>query len=152
MLQPEQTEEYVKWLIDVGLLDEAAKRLAALVNNEEFESVQGKSKHELWLELCDLIAKNPDKVKGMRVEAIIRQGLRRFTSEVGRLWCSLADYFIRLGHFEKARDIYEEAMSTVVTARDFSMIFDAYAQFEESLIGNKNKFDEHACNLFSGYG
>ena len=33
--------------------------------------------------------------------------------QVGRLWCSLADYYIRLGHFEKARDIYEEAMSTV---------------------------------------
>ena len=71
--------------------------LQDLVNNEDFESIQGKSKHELWFELCDLIAKNPDKVipvvaqllcstlgqvKGMRVEAIIRQGLRRFTSEV----------------------------------------------------------------------
>ena len=32
------------------------------MNNEEFESIQGKSKHELWFELCDLIAKNPDKV------------------------------------------------------------------------------------------
>merc|ERR1712166_129669 len=142
MLQPEQTEDYVKWLVDAGLLDEAAKRLANLVNNEDFESIQGKSKHELWFELCDLIAKNPDKVKGLRVEAIIRQGLRKFSSEVGRLWCSLADYYIRLGHFEKARDIYEEAMSTVVTARDFSMLFDAYAQFEESLITAKMEMEE----------
>jgi len=142
MLQPEQTEDYVKWLVEAGLLDEAATRLADLVNNEDFESIQGKSKHELWFELCDLIAKNPDKVKGMRVEAIIRQGLRRFTSEVGRLWCALADYFIRLGHFEKARDVYEEAMSTVVTARDFSMIFDAYAQFEESMITAKMEVEE----------
>merc|ERR1712166_1262129 len=142
MLQPEQTEDYVKWLVDAGLLDEAAKRLANLVNNEDFESIQGKSKHELWFELCDLIAKNPDKVKGLRVEAIIRQGLRKFSSEVGRLWCALADYFIRLGHFEKARDVYEEAMSTVVTARDFSMIFDAYAQFEESMITAKMEVEE----------
>eukprot|EP00658_Telonema_sp_P-2_P002567 TRINITY_DN1096_c0_g1_i4.p1 TRINITY_DN1096_c0_g1~~TRINITY_DN1096_c0_g1_i4.p1 ORF type:complete len:438 (+),score=146.14 TRINITY_DN1096_c0_g1_i4:251-1564(+) len=144
MLQPEQTEEYVKWLVDAGLLDEAAKRLADLVNNESFESIQGKSKHELWFELCDLIAKNPDKVTGMRVEAIIRQGLRKFTSEVGRLWCSLADYFIRKGHFDKARDIYEEAMSSVVTARDFSMVFDAYAQFEESLITAKMEMEEES--------
>ena len=74
------------------------------------------------------------QVKGQQVEAIIRQGLRKFKAEVhtehvhskspcfcdaciasgwrdpgllsslaqvGRLWCSLADYFIRLGHFEK---------------------------------------------------
>lgn len=52
------------------------------MNDEGFESIEGKSKHELWFELCDLIAKNPDKVKGMRVEAIIRQGLRKFHSEV----------------------------------------------------------------------
>ena len=28
MLQPEQTEDYVKWLVEAGLLDEAATRLA----------------------------------------------------------------------------------------------------------------------------
>lgn len=54
--------------------------------------------------------------------------------QVGRLWTSLADFFIRQGLFEKARDVYEEGLSTVVTVRDFSLIFDALAQFEESLI------------------
>jgi pentatricopeptide repeat protein len=39
----------------------------------------------------------------------------RYTQEVGRLWCSLADYYIRLGLFEKARDIYEEAIDTATT-------------------------------------
>ena len=57
--------------------------------------------------------------------------------QVGRLWCSLADYYIRRGLFEKARDVYEEGMTTVITVRDFSMIFDAMAQFEESLISAK---------------
>lgn len=28
MLQPEQTEAYIKWLVEAGLLDEAATRLA----------------------------------------------------------------------------------------------------------------------------
>jgi hypothetical protein len=39
--------------------------------------------------------------------------------------------------FEKARDVYEEGMTTVITVRDFSMIFDALTQFEESLISAK---------------
>lgn len=30
--------------------------------------------------------------------------------QVGRLWTSLADYYIRRGMFEKARDVYEEGM------------------------------------------
>lgn len=69
-----------------------------------------------------------------KVEPIIREGLVKFTDETGRLWTSLADYFIRMGHFEKARDIFEEGISTVTTVRDFSMIFEAYAQFEESMV------------------
>lgn len=44
--------------------------------------------------------------------------------QVGRLWTSLADYYIRQAMYEKARDIYEEGLSTVITVRDFSLIFD----------------------------
>jgi pre-mRNA-splicing factor SYF1 len=54
--------------------------------------------------------------------------------QVGRLWAALADYYIRRGLFERARDVYEEGLSTVVTVHDFSLLFDAYTQFEESLL------------------
>lgn len=37
----------------------------------------------------------------------------------------------------KARDAYEEAIQTVITVRDFSQVFDAYAQFEETMISSK---------------
>ena len=37
----------------------------------------------------------------------------------------------------QARDIYEEAIDTVTTVRDFTQIFDAYSQFEESVISSK---------------
>lgn len=51
----------------------------------------------------------------MQVEPIVRGALKRFTDDVGKLWTSLADYYIRLGHFEKARDIFEEGIHTVIT-------------------------------------
>lgn len=35
--------------------------------------------------------------------------------------------------FDKARDVYEEAISKVMTIRDFSQVFDAYAQSEERI-------------------
>lgn len=85
-------------------------------------SKNGKTNHQLWSELCDLIAKNPQKISSLKVEAIIRQGIRRYSDQVGKLWCALADYFIRAGLFDRARDIYEEAIQTVTTVRDFSQV------------------------------
>lgn len=133
-LSPENAEEFVEYLQKVGKLDDAAVLLANIVNKEEFVSKEGKSKHQLWNELCDLISKNPDKVHTLKVDAIIRGGLRRYTDQIGQLWNSLADYYIRAGLFERARDIYEEAVQTVLTVRDFTQVFDAYAQFEESIL------------------
>uniref|UniRef100_A0A8C5SDF5 Pre-mRNA-splicing factor SYF1 n=1 Tax=Laticauda laticaudata TaxID=8630 RepID=A0A8C5SDF5_LATLA len=136
-LSPENAEEYIEYLHSIDRLDEAAVRLGAVVNDERFVSKEGKSNYQLWHELCDLISQNPDKVKSLNVGAIIRGGLTRFTDQLGKLWCSLADYYIRSGHFEKARDVYEEAIQTVMTVRDFTQVFDSYAQFEESMIAAK---------------
>lgn len=130
-LCPEDAEEYVNYLTKVDRLDDAAQQLALIVDNENFISKHGKSNHQLWNELCELISKNPDKVHSLNVDAIIRGGLRRYTDQLGHLWNSLADYYVRSGLFDRARDIYEEAVQTVTTVRDFTQIFDAYAQFEE---------------------
>ncbi|KAL7989330.1 hypothetical protein Chor_011996 [Crotalus horridus] len=100
-LSPENAEEYIEYLHSIDRLDEAAVRLATVVNDERFVSKEGKSNYQLWHELCDLISQNPDKVKSLNVGAIIRGGLTRFTDQLGKLWCSLADYYIRSGHFEK---------------------------------------------------
>ncbi|KAK3752668.1 hypothetical protein QZH41_006488 [Actinostola sp. cb2023] len=132
LLEPENTEEYVKYLVSIGWTDEAATRLATIVN-------------KLWHDLCEMISKNPNKVKSLKVADIIRGGLHKFTDSLGQLWCLLADFYIRSGHFEKARDVYEEAIQTVMTVRDFGqftlankkLVFDAYAQFEESMISAK---------------
>ncbi|XP_078486633.1 pre-mRNA-splicing factor SYF1 [Ciona intestinalis] len=136
-LQPEDAEDYIEYLISIDRLDEACVKLAEIVNDEHFLSKRGKSNHALWHELCTLISRNPDKVHSLNVEAIIRGGLKRFTDQLGQLWCSLADYYTRSGLFERARDIYEEAIETVTTVRDFTQIFDAYAQFEETVISSK---------------
>lgn len=136
-LCPEDTEEYIDYLIDINKLDEAALKLAQIVNNENFQSKHGKSNHQLWNELCELISKNPDSIHSLNVDAIIRGGLRRYTDQLGHLWNSLADYYVRSGLFERARDIYEEAIQTVTTVRDFTQVFDAYAQFEELSLSKK---------------
>lgn len=58
--------------------------------------------------------------------------------------------------FSQARDVYEEAILTVVTVRDFTQVFDSYAQFEESMIAAKmettsemGKDDDGMCGFIN---
>ncbi|PIA40997.1 hypothetical protein AQUCO_02300046v1 [Aquilegia coerulea] len=134
---PTHIEDFIEFLLNSKLWQEAAQRLAFVLNDDHFYSIKGKTKHQLWLELCDLLTSHSTEVSGLKVDAIIRGGITKFTDEVGRLWTSLADYYIRRGLFEKARDIFEEGMTTVVTVRDFSVIFDSYSRFEESTLAAK---------------
>merc|ERR1719264_282067 len=136
-MYPDNSEQFIEYLVSVERLDEASQVLAKCVNNPDFVSKAGKSNHTLWNELCEMISKNPVKIKTLNVDAIIRSGLRRYTDQVGHLWNSLADYYIRSGLFERARDIYEESIQTVTTVRDFTQVFDAYAQFQELILSRR---------------
>ena len=106
--EPGHAEEYVEFLKKRGYWGEVATKIAELVNDDSFQSLAGKSKHTMWLELCDVVTKHPAEVRELDVDAILRGGIRTFTNEVGRLWTALADFYIRRGLFEKARDVYEE--------------------------------------------
>ncbi|GAB2271613.1 hypothetical protein Dimus_006444 [Dionaea muscipula] len=134
---PSHIEDFIDFLLESSLWQEASERLSGVLNDDQFFSIKGKTKHRLWLELCDLLTMHSAEVSGLNVDAVIRGGIKKFTDQVGRLWTSLADYYIRRKLPEKARDIFEEGMTTVVTVRDFSVIFDAYSQFEESMLAYK---------------
>ncbi|GJP42019.1 hypothetical protein CLOM_g1622 [Closterium sp. NIES-68] len=160
---PLRVEEYVEFLVDAQEWREAAERLASALNDEKFVSTRGRTRHQLWLQLCDLLTRHAEVMHGdaggagvggaggggggggggrggsgtLKVDAILRSGIRRFSHEVGRLWTSLADYYIRRGLFERARDVYEDGLTSVMTVRDFSVVFDALAQFEESMLAAK---------------
>ncbi|KAK1387568.1 Pre-mRNA-splicing factor like [Heracleum sosnowskyi] len=136
---PGHVEEFIEFLVESELWQEAAERLHTAL----FNSIKGggKTKHTLWLELCDLLTQNANQISGLNVDAIIRGGISKFTCEVGRLWTSLADYYIKRKLLIKARDVFEEGMTRVMTVRDFSVIFDAYSQFEESMLALKMEED-----------
>ncbi|UMM12636.1 hypothetical protein L5515_001313 [Caenorhabditis briggsae] len=130
-INPKAREDYVEYLIERDQIDEAAKELTTLVNQDQNVSEKGQTSHQLWTKLCTLISENPVKIFSLNVDAIIRQGIYRYTDQVGFLWCSLANYYSNNAEFEKARDVYEEAIAKVSTVRDFAQVYDAYAAFEE---------------------
>ncbi len=62
MFDPAYREEYTAYLISIGQFDEGAKQISHMVNDDKFVSLKGTSKHAMWLQLCDIITKHPDKV------------------------------------------------------------------------------------------
>ena len=158
-IHPENSEEYIELLVEMKEYTEAVKRYMDILDDPRFQSKEGKSHFQLWTEMVDLLVSKAKQIKtgpqvGIDVDAILRSGIDRFADQRGKLWAGLATYWITKGNFEKARDVYEEGILTVMTVRDFTLIFDSYVEFEESIIGSlmeaaavradKGKTDEDA--------
>ena len=78
---------------------------------------------------------DPSSSRRLNVEHIIRKdGLGVYKDQAGRLWTGLATYWIKRAEFDRAKATFEAGMIDVLTIRDFTQIFDAYAEFSESII------------------
>lgn len=131
---PQFTDKYINILLDYKEIQEAVEMYLKILEEDNYE---------LWMQLCEIISKNPTKLNLPNAEEIIRHGIRKYTDEVGKLWICLADYNTRLGNFEKAREIFEEAIASVTTARDFGIVYNAYLNFEETIIEKDAEYTEY---------
>lgn len=78
---------------------------------------------------------DPANFRQLDVEGIVeRDGLAVYKDQAGRLWTGLATYWIKRGEFDRATRTFERGLAAVVTIRDFTQIFDAYAEFSETMI------------------
>ncbi|GAB7355079.1 hypothetical protein MBLNU459_g5666t1 [Dothideomycetes sp. NU459] len=141
-IHPEHAEEFVELLVEQKQYTEAVKKYMDILNNPRFRSKDAKGPFQLWTEMLELIIDHARQIEtgedtGIHVERIVRSGMLRFPDQRGILWVGLARYWINKGDYERARDIFEEGITTVMTVRDFSLVFDTYAEAEEALIGIK---------------
>ena len=139
-IHPEDAEDFIALLIEMQHYTEAVKKYMDILNSPKFRSKEGKSTFQLWSEMVDLLVSQAKDIEtgdvvGIDVEKIVRSGIERFSDQGGILFARLATYWITRGNFERARDIFEEGITTVMTVRDFTLVFDAYVEFEESIIG-----------------
>ena len=156
-VHPEQVEDFIDLLVQEGKYTEAVQWYIEILNNPRFRSKEAKGPFQHWTEMLELLIDHarliPDPVslkngKTMKVETIIRSGLQRFPDQRGILWVGLARYYINLGSYERARDIFEEGITTVMTVRDFSVVFDTYAEAEEAM--TSVKLEESAARQQKG--
>ncbi|KAF2803041.1 uncharacterized protein BDZ99DRAFT_400128 [Mytilinidion resinicola] len=141
-IHPEHVEEFIELLKDMRQYTEAVKKYMEILNNPRFKSKEAKGPFQFWTEMLELLIDHAKEIEtgddtGIDVEKIIRSGIARFSDQRGILWVGLARYWINKGEYERARDVFEEGVTTVMTVRDFSIVFDTYAEAEESLIGIK---------------
>ena len=145
-LHPEQVEDFIDVLVRERKFTEAVQQYIEILNNPKFRSNEAKGPFQHWTEMLELLIDharlipNPVPLSGgttMDIETIIRSGLARFPDQRGILWVGLARYYINHGAYERARDIFEEGITTAMTVRDFSVVFDTYAEAEEALISIK---------------
>ncbi|KAF2496731.1 hypothetical protein BU16DRAFT_458114 [Lophium mytilinum] len=141
-IHPEHMEEFIELLKDMRQYTEAVKKYMEILNNPRFKSKEAKGPFQFWTEMLELVIDHAKEIdtgddSGIDVEKIIRSGIARFSDQRGILWVGLARYWINKGEYERARDVFEEGVTTVMTVRDFSIVFDTYAEAEEGLIGIK---------------
>ena len=138
--------------------------LARKASKGEYTSPDGKSPYQLLGDFIDVVEKFSDDVgydveetdeanrdsseqttadededfrssRKINIERIIHNdGLAVYKDQAGRLWTGLATYWIKRGEFDRAKDTFEQGITSVLTIRDFTQIFAAYAEFCESLI------------------
>ena len=158
-MQPTHAERFCNILLELNppRTAEAARVLTAILESpEKYANPMGKTNFEYWSLLCKIIVEHPEGIQvpqedhlvpshefamvqrtdSLDVEKILRTGLKMFKDQVGVLWNSLARWFILQGDFDRAQAIYEEAMRHVRTVKDFSLVFDAYAQMEETVLND----------------
>jgi len=141
-IHPEYTEDYIKLLVDMRRYTEAVKQYLKILNDPRFKSRDVKSPFDLLFEMLDIIVDHPNDIEtgvdtGIDVDDIVRSGISKFSDQSGVLWVALASYWLKKGDYERARDTYEEGISTALTVRDFTFVFDAYVEAEEALVGQK---------------
>ena len=156
-LHPEYVEEFIDLLVREGRFTEAVQQYIQILNNSRFKSREAKGPFQHWTEMLEILIDHARKVpnpvplldgSALDIETIVRSGLERFPDQRGILWVGLARYYINLGAYERARDVFEDGITTAMTVRDFSVVFDTYAEAEEALISIK--MDDSAARQEKG--
>jgi pre-mRNA-splicing factor SYF1 len=141
-IHPEHAEDFIDILVHQKQYTDAVVKYMDILNNPRFRSKEAKGPFQFWTDMLELIIDHARQVQtgedtGIDVDRIVRSGIQRFPDQRGILWVGLARYWINKGDYERARDVFEEGITTVMTVRDFSIVFDTYAEAEEALIGIK---------------
>lgn len=125
--------KYIEALIESKNYPLIVETLFHLLNNDDDNDSNAKIDYFNILSSIVLDHKKVFRINQevLDLERLFRQAISKFSVDKGRLWVCLANYFIISEKFNKARELFEEALVKVQTKKDFTLVFDAYLKFEE---------------------
>ena len=100
-LKPDKMQEYLEFLLEMDLLEESLTLYTQILSRSDLKLQ--KSQKELWMELVEFIAKYPQRASLIDAEAVLKEAVERFPEEASKLWIFRADYYSRMGLFDRAR-------------------------------------------------
>lgn len=128
-----------KYPEEVGIDAEMSAQYKETREVEEKERLfkEGEGESKVVASTSADVQQDPLSLEHLDVEHIVRsEGIAIYKDQAGKLWTGLATYWIKLGEFDLARQVFEEGIASVVTLRDFTQIFDSLAEFSESYISS----------------
>lgn len=124
-------EIHITYLLRAQMYQEAVSLLAKALSDPKWQPKDA-SREQLWMQLVTVAADH--SILSVDIPALLRAAIREEGGLVAELWVGLADYFTRCGLFDSAHDVYEEALSSLSSVRDFAIVFNASANFQEALV------------------
>jgi pre-mRNA-splicing factor SYF1 len=137
---PSASDEFLEMLKQMKNWRAASVQLYCMAMDPDYTSPAGTSKESMWESLAEIVGNYADALEGLDVEEMLRNGLQVSVEHIGQLWVGLANYYTRLGHFDRAEKTFQEGCDNVSTARDFGVVFDAFAKYHESMISAEIEF------------
>lgn len=97
-----------------------------------------KSPVQLRLEFIDLLIEN----RGLKlnteydktIQTFILDGIKRYKDQNGILHAKLIMFFIKTKNHDKVRYYCSQGLKTCTTMKDFTLLFDLYTEFEQSIV------------------
>ncbi|KAL7750276.1 pre-mRNA-splicing factor syf1 [Sorochytrium milnesiophthora] len=135
-IESSKFDDYISLLTSMERYNDAATELIKfLVDEQAHRNVPPKQVYTRLLSLCEIITKHPGELDAsVPVAKVVLAGIARFPELVGKLWVSLGQYYIMKGRLETARSVFEQGLRKVMAVKDFTTVFEAYAEFDESVV------------------
>jgi pre-mRNA-splicing factor SYF1 len=122
--------EYLDFLLKNDQLEDALSLYVHLIAQNSQTSQ--KTPKALQLELAQFIAMYPTRAQHLDCEAILEDTLEKYPEEQSRVWVLIADYYTRLAQFDRAREVFDEALDTCADVASFGILYSAYLKFEQT--------------------
>lgn len=128
----------IQKLFEFGDIENGSNLIQSVTSNINEYLTLPKSPVELWEEFIDLLIDSKKKTVNQDfdnfVEKLVQQGIQKYPDQIGKLYSKLIFYYINRKNFDQVRFHSYKGLQECKTLKDFTLLFDIYTEFEQSLV------------------